>query len=486
MHVKLAVMSDKPRFRKTKIIATIGPACDEVDTLMRMIQAGMNVARLNLSHGNYEEHGLRVQRIREAAKAAGSRVAIMIDTRGIEIRTGLLKDSYVDLNRGASFTLRTDGEPGDQQGVSVSYPKLPLEVSIGDVILLDDGAIELEAVSTTDSEINCRVVHGGILGKTKGVNLPDTALSLTAVGPENRADFIDEIEFAAAHDVDYIAASFIQSGEDIARMREIMSEWDIDAPIIAKIENKAGVDNLEDIVAAADGVMVARGDLGVELPFGEVPGAQKRMIRTTVMAGKPVITATQMLASMEYNPRPTRAEASDVANAILDGTSAIMLSGETAAGKYPVEAVKTMHSLALTTEACLDEFGYLQKIPFHTANVVTEAISGAVTTMAKDLEAAAIISLSETGFTSRLISKHRPECPIIAITGSERVARRLSMNWGVAAVLYAGEAGDQAKIQFAADCVQKMGFAQPGDSIIVTAGHTQRSGGTDMIRIIKL
>jgi len=489
-------MPDKLKFRKTKIIATIGPACDDVETLTQMIQSGMNVARLNLSHGNFDEHGARVQRIREATSVAGSRVAIMIDTRGIEIRTGLLRDSYVDLSRGAEFTLRTDGQPGftlrtdgqpgDKNGVSVSYAKLPRQVAAGDVILLDDGAIELEALSTTDSAICCRVVHGGILGKTKGVNLPGTRLSITAVGPENRADFVREIEFAAANDVDYIAASFIQSGDDITRMREILAEWKIDTPIIAKIENKAGVDNMESIVAAADGMMVARGDLGVELPFGEVPGMQKKMIRTTVMAGKPVITATQMLASMENNPRPTRAEASDVANAILDGTSAIMLSGETAVGKYPVEAVKTMHSLALTTESCLDEYGYLQKIPFHSANVVTEAISGAVTTMAKDLEAAAIISLSETGFTSRLISKHRPECPIVAITGSERAARRLSMNWGVAAVLYTGEPGDRAKIQFASECVQQMGFAQAGDSIIVTAGQTQRSGGTDMIRVITL
>ncbi len=479
-------MTAKPQFRKTKIIATVGPACDDVEVLTQMIKGGMNVARLNLSHGNFEEHHARVERIRKAARAAGSRVAIMIDTRGIEIRTGLLCDNYVDLHRGAQFTLRTDGEPGDQDGVSVSYPKLPREVSIGDVILLDDGAIELEALSTSDSEVVCQVVHGGILGKTKGVNLPDTDLSLTAVGPENRADFVKEIEFAAVNDVDYIAASFIQSGDDIVRMREILAEWKIDTPIIAKIENKAGVDNMEEIVAAADGMMVARGDLGVELPFGEVPGQQKKMIRTTVMAGKPVITATQMLASMEYNPRPTRAEASDVANAILDGTSAIMLSGETAAGKYPVEAVKTMHSLALTTESHLDEYGYLQKIPFHSTNVVTEAISGAVATMAKDMDASAIVSLSETGFTSRLISKHRPECPIIAITGSQRVARRLSMNWGVTAVLYEGEQRDQARIQFASECVQKLGFAQAGDSIIVTAGHTQRSGGTDMIRIITL
>jgi pyruvate kinase len=479
-------MTDKPQFRKTKIIATIGPACDDVETLTLMIQSGMNVARLNLSHDNFEEHGARVQKIREAASVAGKRVAIMIDTRGTEIRTGLLRNNYADLTRGSSFILRTDDQPGDENGVSVSYKKLPGEVSAGDVILLDDGAIELEAITTTDTEINCRVVHGGILGKTKGVNLPGTDLSMTAVGPENRADFIREIEFAAANDVDYIAASFIQSGEDISRMREILAELNIDTPIIAKIENKAGVEKMEEIIEAADGMMVARGDLGVELPFGEVPRTQKKMIRNTVMAGKPVITATQMLASMENNPRPTRAEASDVANAILDGTSAIMLSGETAVGKYPVEAVKTMHSLALTTESCLDQYGYLQKIPFHSANVVTEAISGAVTTMAKDLEAAAIVSLSETGFTSRLISKHRPECPILAITGSERAARRLSMNWGVSAVLYTGEPGDRAKIKFASECAQKVGFARPGDSIIVTAGHTQRSGGTDMIRVIKI
>ena len=479
-------MSTRATFRKTKIIATIGPASDDVETLTRMIQSGMNVARLNLSHGDFDEHGARVQRIREAATAAGGRVAVMIDTRGIEIRTGQLRDNYADLARGTDFILRTDGQPGDAGGVSVSYAKLPREVKIGDVILLDDGAIELEVLSTSDSEIHCRVVHGGILGNRKGVNLPGTRLSMTAVGPENRADFVREIGFAAMNDVDYIAASFIQSRDDIARMREVLAEYEIDTPIIAKIENRAGVENLDDIIAAADGVMVARGDLGVELPFGEVPRYQKKIIRTTVMAGKPVITATQMLASMERNPKPTRAEASDVANAILDGSSAIMLSGETAAGKYPVEAVKALNSLALTTESCLDEYGYLQKIPFHSANVVTEAISGAVKSMAQDLEAAAIICLTESGFTSRLISKHRPKCPIIAITGSERVARRLSMNWGVAAVLYTGESNDQARIQFASDCVREMGFATTGNSVIVTAGQAQRSGGTDMIRVLTL
>lgn len=479
-------MIEKPQIRKTKIIATVGPACDDVDTLTQMIESGMNVARLNMSHGTPDEHAARIQRIREAASAAGIRVAIMIDTRGIEVRTGRLSGKRVDLKQGSVFTLRTDGSPGDETGVSVTYRRLPAEVSPGDTILLDDGAIELEAQSINGDEIICNVVHGGLLGETKGVNLPDTELSLTATGPENRADLVREIEFAAANDVDYIAASFIQSGQDIERMREILAEWNMDTPIIAKVENKAGVKNMDEIIAAADGMMVARGDLGVELPFGEVPSTQKRMIRSTVKAGKPVITATQMLASMENSPKPTRAEASDVANAILDGTSAVMLSGETAAGSYPVEVVKTMHSLALTAEACLNEFGYLQKIPFHSGNFITEAISGAATSMASDLEAAAIISLSETGFSSRLVSKHRPKCPIISITSTEKVARRLSLNWGVSAVLYTGKPGDKAKIKFATQCVQQMGYAQKGDSIVVTAGHTQLKGGTDMVRIITL
>ncbi len=477
-------MPSRPPVRKTKIIATIGPASDSEETLRRMVGAGMNVARLNLSHGTFDEHGERVRRIRQAAEAAGRRVAVMIDTRGSEVRTGRLRNNYADLRRGAEFVLRTDGEPGDEHGVSVTYPKLPREVSGGDVILLDDGAVELEVLSTTEQEVRCRVVHGGILGNTKGVNLPGTRLSMTAVGPENRAQFVREIEFAADTDCDYIAASFIQSGEDIALMRELLGERAIDMPIIAKIENRAGLENLEAIIAAADGIMVARGDLGVELPFGEVPRTQKKIIRKTVMAGKPAITATQMLASMERNPKPTRAEASDVANAILDGSSAIMLSGETAAGKYPVESVDVLNALALTTEACLDEYGYLQKIPFHSANVVTESISGAVTTIAADLNAAAIVCLTESGFTARLISKHRPESPIVAITAAERVARRLSMNWGVQAVLYTGESDDEAKIRFATACVREMGFAQPGDSIVVTAGQAQRSGGTDMIRVI--
>ena len=474
------------QLRKTKIVATIGPACDSPEKLEQMLRAGMNVARLNLSHGTFEGHQRMIGRIREVAKKLGHHVAIMIDTRGVEIRTGLLREKKVELERGAEFTLYVGDEPGDVHGVSMTYANLPNEVAIGAPILLDDGAIELQVAATTPTEIRCKVVHGGTLGERKSINLPDTRLKLATANPENREDVKKELDFASANDIDYIAASFVQSADDIRTMREILRENVRDIPIIAKIENKAGIDNLEEIVLEADGVMVARGDLGVELPFGEVPEAQKRMIRTTVMNGKPVITATQMLASMENNPKPTRAEASDVANAILDGTSAIMLSGETATGKYPVEAVRTMSDLALRTESYLGEFGYLQKILPNPSNVVTEAVSQAVVTMVKQLNAAAVFSLTDTGFTSRLISRHRPECPIFAITGSVTVARKLSMNWGVTALLCEPGISDQERISYGVERARELGFVDSGDVIVATWGYRHSAGGTDMIRVLQV
>ncbi|MCU7885448.1 MAG: pyruvate kinase, partial [Candidatus Thiodiazotropha sp. (ex Lucinoma annulata)] len=327
--------------RKTKIVATIGPASDSVKTLEEMIVAGMSVARLNLSHGNYEEHNQRIARIRQASENLKIPVAIMIDTRGVEIRTGKIRQGPIELASGDAFSLFTDGRSGDQKGVSVTYQRLNQEVNPGDVILLDDGAMELVVQSVLDREVRCKVVLGGTLKENKGVNLPNTQLSMTAVEPEHRDDILQELSFAAENDVDYIAASFIQDADEVNRMREILLEKGVNIPIIAKIENRAGIDNLESIVAAADGIMVARGDMGVELPLADVPSMQKKIIRITVSNGKPVITATQMLASMEHNPKPTRAEASDVANAILDGSSAVMLSGESAMGDYPVESVKT-------------------------------------------------------------------------------------------------------------------------------------------------
>jgi pyruvate kinase len=472
--------------RKTKIVATIGPACREPDMLKAMIRAGMTVARLNLSHGTHAQHSEQIAVLRQVSRELGQSVAVMIDTRGIEIRTGALEGDYARLAPGEAFCLYADARTGNSAGVSVSYAKLYEEVQRGTPILLDDGAIELEVERIANAVIECRVIHGGRLGNSKSVNLPDTRLAMSAVSPENRDDVIKELNFAAANDVDYIAASFIQSADDIYKMREILVERNVNIPIIAKIENRAGVTNLEEIVEAADGIMVARGDMGVELPLAEVPTTQKLIIRTTVSNGKPVITATQMLASMERNPKPTRAEASDVANAILDGTSAVMLSGETAVGKYPVEAVRTLATIALRAEASLHEYGYLQKIKPNPANVVTEAVGQASVSMATSLKAAVIVSLTESGLTSRLVSKHRPDCPILAITSRELVARKLSLNWGVIPIIYRGEASDEARIQFAIATARELGYGGSGDTLIVTAGHHQLAGGTDMIRVVTL
>ncbi|SEM88215.1 pyruvate kinase [Nitrosomonas marina] len=479
-------MNNLNSLRKTKIVATIGPACDSSDILKKMIAAGMNVARLNLSHGTIEEHQARLDRIRDTANTMGVHLAIMVDTRGIEIRTGKLENISAELVRGAKFILYTDGRIGTDKGVSVTYRNLPSEVKSGIPILIDDGAIELEVTSIVDNEIICQIIHGGVLKENKSVNLPDTELAVSAVSPEFRDDIVREINFAADNDVDYLAASFVQSAEDIHRIRDIFLETDRRTPIIAKIENKAGIKHLEDIVKAADGVMVARGDLGVELPLAEVPGFQKKIIRTTVMNGKPVITATEMLASMERNPKPTRAEASDVANAILDGTSAVMLSGETAIGKFPVEAVRTMSILAQRAEASLNEYGYLQKTRMDPVNIIPEVVSQSAVNMAEKLQAVAIFSLTETGLTSRLISKNRPACPILAVTYSPLVARRLSMNWGVIPLLCEEGSDDSAKLEFAINRAKKLGYIKAGDVVVVTAGTQHRVGGTDLIRVLKV
>ncbi|MCP4283466.1 MAG: pyruvate kinase [Gammaproteobacteria bacterium] len=475
-----------PQFRKTKIIATIGPASDSPDTLEAMIRAGLNVARLNLSHGTFPEHQERIRRIRAASSRMGMQVAIMVDTRGIEIRTGKLDDGSVELTTGEYFILYTDNRTGDKSGVSVSNHGLPEEVGAGTPILLDDGAMELEVSAVEGGHIKCKVIHGGLLRENKSVNLPETELALSSVSPEYREDVVRELSFAAENDVDYVAASFVQKAADIYRMREVLVDYDRTIPIIAKIENRAGLGNLQAIVEAADGVMVARGDLGVELPLAEVPCFQKKIIRMTVSNGKPVVTATEMLASMERNPKPTRAEASDVANAILDGSSAVMLSGETAMGKYPVEAVKTMATLAIRAESSLREYGYLQTILPNPSNRVADAIAQSAVSMAHNLGAAAIYSLTDTGFTSRLVSKHRPDCPILAVIRSERVARRLSMNWGVTPILYDGGDDDEAKLAFALDKAREMGFVASGDTVVVTSGYQQTAGGTDLIRIITL
>jgi pyruvate kinase len=475
-------LSSKPRLRKTKIVATIGPACDSLATLEEMIRAGMNVARLNLSHGTFAEHEKYIDRLRHASEHLDIDLAIMVDTRGMEIRTGPLESGSVYLGRDDSFALYNDGRIGNKTGVSISCPTLGDYVHPGDVILLNEGAIELIVTLVDNGTIQCRVEHGGTLGERKSVNLPDIHIARSETIPLDHEDLL----FAVRNDVDYIAVSHVQNADTLSALRQFLDEQEKTIPIIAKIETKAGVANLDAIVTVADGTMVARGDLGVELPLADVPLIQKQIIRATVMNGKPVITATQMLDSMERNPRPTRAEASDVANAILDGTSAVMLSGETAVGKYPVRTVRTMAALALRAEASLNEFGYLQKILPNPSNLVTEAISQAAITMANHLKAAAIISLTETGFTSRQISKHRPVCPIFAVTESPPVVRKFAMNWGVYPMRYAGEPSDQSKIEFGIRQAKKLGYVQAGDVVVATAGQAQRSGGTNMIRVVSV
>jgi pyruvate kinase len=470
--------------QKTKIIATIGPASDSVFTLKEMIKAGVTVFRINLSFGTGPEQSKRVEMVRQAAKETATHVAIMVDTKGIEIRTGKLESDAIELESGDSFTLYCDGRVGSQEGVSVSYNGLYKDVEVGTVILLDDGAIELQVASIHGDSIQCQVVYGGTLRHNKGVNLPDTQLPLSAVSSENREVVMREMGFAAQHGVEYIAASFIQTADDVHELRKAQQEFGAGIPIIAKIENRAGVNNLEEIVDAANGVMVARGDLGVELPLAEVPGMQKKIIRATVSNGKPVITATEMLSSMEVNPKPTRAEASDVANAILDGTSAVMLSGETAIGKYPVKAVQTMADLAEQAEVSLAEYGFLQTVKPNPSNRVTDAISTAVAGMAKRLDAKAIFSLTETGFSPRQISRHRPECPIIAVTASETVAHRLALNWGVLPLLPPKEVGDEEKISFGIERAREMGYLTSGDLVLTVAGKFQTAGGTDTIRVM--
>lgn len=466
--------------RKTKVIATIGPACEEPATLRELIRAGMNVARLNLSHGDYAGHERLLERVREASAELGANIAVMIDTKGVEIRTGSIRGGQITLVEGDTLRLYADGREGEAGGVAVSYPHLARDVRPGTSLLIDDGHIELRITAVEGDAVVCEVLRGGVLGERKSVNVPGVDLRFGGMTQEN----LDDLVFAAHHDVDYLAASHVRSAADVHEIREELEGHGRAIPIIAKIESREGVKNLEEIIEAADGTMVARGDLGVELPVEQVPLIQKKIIRTTVGSGKPVVTATQMLDSMERNARPTRAEASDVANAILDGTSAVMLSGETAQGRHPVAAVRTMASLALRAEAALREYGDLQQIRPHATHYVTEAVAQAAITMAHHLDAAAIVALTESGFTARSISKYRPDCPILAVTRDRSVVRRFALNWGVTGLYHEGGAGDEVAAEFAVARAVEQGWALPGDVVVVTAGISGQIGSTSSIRVI--
>ena len=467
--------------RKTKIVCTIGPSSESPDVMKKLIEAGMNVARLNFSHGDYEEHGNRIKNLRAACRELNRTVALLLDTKGPEIRIGKLKEEPIQLVQDRRIILTTEEILGDAERISVTYADLPRDVKAGSRILLDDGLIELNVVEVRGTEIECRIVNGGMLKSKKGVNVPGVRTSLPGITEKDKKDIIFGIE----QGIDFIAASFVRKAGDVLEIRELLERHNAShIQIIAKIENQEGVDNLDEILEVADGLMVARGDLGVEIPAEEVPLVQKRMIKKCNLVGKPVITATQMLDSMQNNPRPTRAEASDVANAIFDGTDAIMLSGETAAGKYPVESVLTMSRIAERAEAALDhrELFYRQCQAQQTS--ITEAISQAVAISALDLDAKAIITATESGFTARMVSKYRPKAPIIAVTPNEPVMRQMGLIWGVIPVPGTTARTTDEMFEIAVNAGMKSNMIGLGDLVVITAGvPVGRSGTTNLIKV---
>ncbi|MEW9669400.1 pyruvate kinase [Ammoniphilus sp. 3BR4] len=466
--------------RKTKIVCTIGPASEKPEVLKKLMLAGMNVARLNFSHGSHEEHEKRIDAIRSCAKELNHKVAIMLDTKGPEIRTGLLKEGQITLKAGDFFVLTTEPIEGTQERVSVTYDQLPNDVHAGATILVDDGLIELQVEGIQGNEIHCRVIDGGVLKNRKGINLPQIAVNLPSITEKDIAD----IAFGIRKKVDYIAASFVRKASDVLQIRHILEESDSAIRIISKIENEEGVHNMQDILEVSDGLMVARGDLGVEIPAEEVPLVQKRMIAACNAMGKPVITATQMLDSMQNNPRPTRAEASDVANAIFDGTDAIMLSGETAAGKYPVEAVQTMDRIARKAESSVIYHERFHQDQYEKKMTITDALGQAVMTTASTLQAAAILTPTESGYTARSVAKHRPACPIVAVTPHEDVVNYLTLVWGIYPIHFESPDNTDEMMEKAIQAAVKDQMIQYGDRIIITAGVPVReSGATNMMKV---
>ncbi|UOQ95606.1 pyruvate kinase [Halobacillus shinanisalinarum] len=469
--------------RKTKIVSTIGPASESTEMLTNLIEAGMNVTRLNFSHGDFEEHGARIKNIRQAAASTDKTVAILLDTKGPEIRTGSLKDGEAYLEKGATVYVTMEEIEGDAERFSVTYPGLINDVHPGSKILLDDGLVELlvEEILQEKSEIKTTVLNNGLLKNKKGVNVPNVSVNLPGITEKDAKD----IEFGIEQDVDFIAASFVRRASDVLEIRELLEKHDAThIQIIPKIENQEGVDNIDEILEVSDGVMVARGDLGVEIPAEDVPLVQKELIRKCNKAGKPVITATQMLDSMQRNPRPTRAEASDVANAIFDGTDAIMLSGETAAGDYPVEAVQTMHNIAEKTETGLNYKAILNERSRHSDMTITDAISQSVTHTAINLAVNAVVTPTESGHTARMISKYRPFAPIVAITSSERVNRKLSLVWGVYAVMGPHAYSTDDMLDVAVDRGLASGVVSRGDRVVITAGvPVGESGTTNLMKV---
>ncbi|MBU4540730.1 MAG: pyruvate kinase [Firmicutes bacterium] len=465
--------------KKTKIVCTLGPAADTKEILRELILNGMNVARLNFSHGSHEEHAARIQRIKEVRKELGIPVAIMLDTKGPEIRTGELSAGKVELVAGEKVTLTTEIISGDEKRFSISHANLPNEVSPGCRILIDDGLIQLEVEDVFDNEMVCNILNGGTLGSKKSINLPGMSIELPALTEKDRSDII----FGVQQKVDYIAASFVRKPHDVLEIRKVLERNGGDRiDIISKIENQEGVENIDRILNVSDGIMVARGDLGVEIPAEDVPLVQKSIIRKCNLVGKPVITATQMLDSMMRNPRPTRAEVGDVANAVFDGTDAVMLSGETAAGSYPVESVITMFNIVVKSEDS-EEYARRKK-PDHGELTITNAVSEGACQISEQLNAQTIIAATSSGHTARMISKYRPDCGILAVTDKVTTIRRLALVWGVNCI-YTPEFGDtDTMIMDAVKKAVEQGYIQFGDLAIVAAGVPLGvQGNTNMIKV---
>ena len=466
--------------RKTKIVCTIGPASEDKETLIKLCKAGMNVARLNFSHGTHEEHQKRIDMIKEVREELGLPIAIMLDTKGPEYRIGTFKKGKIFLEPGAKFTFTTEDIAGTDKKVSVSYKKLPSELSKGDKILLNNGLLEFEVLDTNETEIHTVVTDGGELSDRKSMSFPGKVMKQKYLSDQDKKD----IKFGVENDVDFIACSFVSRKKDLDDINKYLQSIGKDnvAELIAKIENQSGYDNIEEICQSCDGIMVARGDMGVEIAFEKLPAIQKDLITTSRMLGKRVITATEMLESMINNPRPTRAETSDVANAVYDGSSAIMLSGETAAGKYPVLAVQTMAKIAETTEESINYAKRFHNFKFETKND-TDSISHSTCVMAMDIKAKAIVACTISGMTARMVSRFRSPVDIIGLTTNEKTWRKLALSWGVIPkmcevypstdVLFYGA----RKIAIDALSLEK------GDKIVLTGGITNTSGSTNLIKI---
>lgn len=467
--------------RKTKIVCTMGPATENEKVLNQLMLSGMDAARFNFSHGTYEWHKSMFDKVVRCREKLALNIPTILDTKGPEIRIGSLAGGSVTLKKGQSVVFTTQNVEGNDSLLPISYAGLPKDVGRGDRILIDDGLIETRVEEVRDTEIVCRVHNGGKVSDHKGVNVPGVALSMPYISEKDRKD----IEFAADTGFDFIAASFVRSAEDVMDIRRVLAEKKCNTiNIIAKIENRQGVENIDKIIAVSDGIMVARGDMGVEIPFEEVPILQKKLITKGYNAGKQVITATQMLESMIHNPRPTRAEATDVANAIYDGTSAIMLSGETAMGDYPVEAVETMARIARCTEKDIDYRKRFRSREVEASPDITNAISHATCTTAHDLGASAVITVTMAGKTARMISKYRPACRIIGCTTQAHVCRQLNLSWGVTPLLIEEASSTDELFNLAVDGAERSGLVKPGELVVITAGVPLRvSGTTNLMKV---